>query len=170
VASQLYAELLQGGYTHVCEFHYLQHDRDGRPYPDPLELSWALADAAADTGIGLTLLPVLYQRAGFNAPRLRDDQRRFATDAAAVLSLQRGAAASGRARVNAGVAIHSLRAADPAAMGIPFLIKSDAACLPTCSAQAPGWNTSPTCSKALDTPFLLGSKKSNIPIPCIFIW
>jgi formimidoylglutamate deiminase len=116
VASQLYAELLQGGYTHVCEFHYLQHDRDGRPYPDPLELSWALADAAADTGIGLTLLPVLYQRAGFNAPRLRDDQRRFATDAAAVLSLQRGAAASGRARVNAGVAIHSLRAADPAAM------------------------------------------------------
>jgi formimidoylglutamate deiminase len=82
VAAQLYAELLQGGYTQVCEFHYLQHDLDGQPYPDPLELSWALADAAEDTGIGLTLLPVLYQRAGFAAANLRDDQRRFATDAA----------------------------------------------------------------------------------------
>jgi formimidoylglutamate deiminase len=26
VAAQLYAELLQGGYTQVCEFHYLHHD------------------------------------------------------------------------------------------------------------------------------------------------
>ena len=32
IAAQLYVELLQGGYTQVCEFHYLQHDRDGRPY------------------------------------------------------------------------------------------------------------------------------------------
>ena len=36
VAAQLYAELLRGGYTQVCEFHYLQHDPDGRPYADPL--------------------------------------------------------------------------------------------------------------------------------------
>ena len=68
VAAMLYAELLQGGYTQVCEFHYLQHDPDGRPYADPLCLSWALADAAADAGIGLTMLPVLYQRAGFAQP------------------------------------------------------------------------------------------------------
>jgi len=40
VAAQLYVELLAGGYTQVCEFHYLQHDRDGRPYEDPLALSW----------------------------------------------------------------------------------------------------------------------------------
>ena len=93
VAAQLYAELLRGGYTQVCEFHYLQHDRDGRPYADPLALSWALADAAADAGIGLTMLPVLYERAGFAQPALRDDQRRFATDAAGVLALQRGLAA-----------------------------------------------------------------------------
>ena len=36
-------------------------------YADPLAMSWALADAAADAGIGLTLLPVLYERAGFAA-------------------------------------------------------------------------------------------------------
>jgi formimidoylglutamate deiminase len=71
VAAQLYVELLAGGYTQVCEFHYLQHDGDGQPYDDPLELSWTLADAAAEAGIGLTLLPVLYERAGFAQPRLR---------------------------------------------------------------------------------------------------
>ena len=27
IAAQLYVELLRGGYTQVCEFHYLQHDR-----------------------------------------------------------------------------------------------------------------------------------------------
>jgi formimidoylglutamate deiminase len=117
VAAMLYAELLRGGYTQVCEFHYLQHDVDGRRYADPLALSWALADAAADAGIGLTLLPVLYQRAGFAQPALRDDQRRFATDAAAVRALQRGLAGSGRPLLNAGVAIHSLRAAAPASVG-----------------------------------------------------
>jgi formimidoylglutamate deiminase len=67
VAAQLYVELLRGGYTHVCEFHYLRRDRDGSDYADPLAMSWALADAAADAGIGLTILPVLYERAGFAA-------------------------------------------------------------------------------------------------------
>ena len=35
VATQLYVELLQGGYTQVCEFHYLQLDTDGSPMPTP---------------------------------------------------------------------------------------------------------------------------------------
>jgi formimidoylglutamate deiminase len=59
IATQLYVELLRGGYTQVCEFHYLQHDRDGAPYADPGTLAWAVADAATAAGIGLTLLPVL---------------------------------------------------------------------------------------------------------------
>ncbi len=116
VAAQLYAELLRGGYTQVCEFHYLQHRPDGKPYDDAARMCWALADAAADAGIGLTLLPVLYQRAGFDQPTLRDDQRRFATDAQAVLDLQRALRSSGRAQLTAGVAVHSLRAAEPAAI------------------------------------------------------
>ena len=116
VAAQLYVELLRGGYTQVCEFHYLQHRPDGSAYDDPLELSWALADAAADTGLGLTLLPVLYERAGFAQPALRDDQRRFATDAAAVARLAAGTRAARRPRVDAGLAIHSLRAAAPASI------------------------------------------------------
>ena len=48
VAAQLYVELLQGGYTQVCEFHYLHHQPDGQPYADEATMAWAVADAAAD--------------------------------------------------------------------------------------------------------------------------
>ncbi len=113
VATHLYAELLQGGYTQVCEFHYLHHQPDGRPYPDALAMSHALAQAAQATGIGLTLLPVLYERAGFTQPALRPDQRRFATTVDSVLRLRDGIRAWGLAGVDAGVAIHSLRAVAP---------------------------------------------------------
>lgn len=116
IAAHLYVELVRGGYTHVCEFHYLHHAPDGTRYADPMTLSWALADAAADAGIGLTLLPVLYQRAGFAQPQLRPDQRRFATGADDVLAMQRAAAASGRSLLHAGVALHSLRACTPEAI------------------------------------------------------
>ncbi len=120
IAAHLYVELLRGGYTQVCEFHYLQHRPDGTPYDDPLALSMALADAAGDAGIGLTLLPALYERAGFQAPALRPDQRRFQAGADDAWGrgreFERRVAAAGRASLvplNAGVAIHSLRAAAP---------------------------------------------------------
>ena len=116
VAAQLYVELLRGGYTQVCEFHYLQHRPDGTPYDDPMTLSWALADAAEDAGAGLTLLPVLYERGGFAQAALRDDQRRFASTPASVLEMCRRAGQSGRRHVNAGLAVHSLRAAAPASI------------------------------------------------------
>jgi formimidoylglutamate deiminase len=111
IATQLYLELLQGGYTQVCEFNYLQHDGDGQPYADPLALSWALADAARDAGIGLTLMPALYERAGFAQPALRHDQRRFASTPESVLSTAKAIAASQRPGLRAGLVIHSLRAA-----------------------------------------------------------
>ena len=73
-----------------------------------------LIEAAREAGIGLTVLPVLYERAGFSAPALRQDQRRFATDAAWILAAQKriSESASG-SLVNSGVALHSLRAAFP---------------------------------------------------------
>ena len=113
LATSLYRELLAGGYTHVCEFHYLHHAPDGRRHDDAAAMSLALVDAARAAGIGLTLLPVLYERAGFTAPALRPDQRRFASDVAFVLELRDRVRQVGRAapRLHAGVAIHSLRAA-----------------------------------------------------------
>ena len=113
VAAQLYVELLRGGYTQVCEFHYLHHAPDGSAYADPARLSWALADAAGDAGVGLTVLPVLYERAGFAQPTLRDDQRRFRGTPSSVHALYRTVQAAGRPHVNAGIALHSLRAASP---------------------------------------------------------
>jgi formimidoylglutamate deiminase len=111
IAAQLYLELLKGGYTQVCEFHYLQHREDGAPYGDELAMSWALAEAAEQVGLGLTLLPVLYAHAGFAQAQLRPDQRRFATDAHWVWAASQRVNAAGRPLVNAGVALHSLRAA-----------------------------------------------------------
>ena len=116
VACHLYAELLQGGYTHTCEFHYLHHQPDGQPYADEATMCRALAQAATDTGMGLTLLPVLYERAGFAQPHLRSDQRRFATSAARLLRLRDAVRGWQLPGVAAGVAVHSLRAAAPACM------------------------------------------------------
>ena len=114
IAAHLYVELLRGGYTQVCEFHYLQRRENGTAYiDDPLALSWALADAAVEAGIGLTLLPVLYERAAFDQPTLRDEQRRFALDADATWGACQRIDAARRPLVEAGLAIHSLRAAAP---------------------------------------------------------
>ena len=77
IATHLYVEMLAAGYTAVCEFHYVHHDPAGQPYADPAEMSLRLVAAARRAGIGLTMLPVLYQHSGFGARPPRDDQRRF---------------------------------------------------------------------------------------------
>lgn len=111
IAAMLYLELVQGGYTHACEFHYLHRDPQGHPYADPLETSLALVDAAQEVGIGLTVIPALYERAGFGQPALRADQRRFASTATTVRRAAQDILAHRHAMVHAGLAIHSLRAA-----------------------------------------------------------
>ncbi len=114
IAAQLYTELLAGGYTQVCEFHYLHHREDGSPYEDEHAMALALAEAAQEVGVGLTLLPVLYAHAGFGQTGLRETQRRFATDAAWVWRACQRINAAGLPLVRAGVAVHSLRAAHEA--------------------------------------------------------
>ncbi len=118
IASQLYSELLAGGYTQVCEFHYLHNALDGAPYADPAEMALALVRAAQHTGMGLTLLPTLYMRSGFSAIGLREDQRRFTSTPDSIARVVEAvqAHAKGDARINVGVAIHSLRAVSPAAL------------------------------------------------------
>lgn len=118
IAALLYAELLAGGYTQVCEFHYLHNATNGKPYADPLEMSLALVRAAQRVGMGLTLLPTLYMRSGFGAQGLREDQSRFASTPDSVLRLVEGvqAQAGTLANINVGVAVHSLRTAGEAAM------------------------------------------------------
>lgn len=115
IATHLYVEMLEGGYTSVCEFHYLHNDLDGRPYADDAVLATTLADAAADAGIGLTLLPVLYQQGGFGRRPPSPGQQRFIRATDSLLELVRRL--SGRGDIpRVGLALHSLRAVTPEAL------------------------------------------------------
>ena len=118
IATMLYTELLAGGYTQVCEFHYLHNASAHGPQASALEMSMALVQAAQRSGIGLTLLPTLYMRSGFGADRLHPDQQRFASTPASIARLVQDvqAATRGMAHVNLGVALHSLRAVTPQAL------------------------------------------------------
>ena len=49
IATQLFVEMLEAGYTSVCEFHYLHHDIDGRPYDDRATLARVIVRAAERT-------------------------------------------------------------------------------------------------------------------------
>jgi formimidoylglutamate deiminase len=114
IATWLYVEMLEAGYTSVCEFHYVHHDRDGRPYADDATLSLALLRAARTAGIGITLLPVLYQTSGFGGKPPREDQRRFIRSTDNMLSLLERLTPDVQALGGVlGLAPHSLRAVPP---------------------------------------------------------
>ena len=115
IAAQAYVEMLQTGFTRVGEVHYLHNDIDGAAYADPAEMATRIAAAAADTGIGLTLLPVFYAHGGFGGAPPTGGQRRFVTS---LDGFERLVEASRRAvaslpDANLGVAPHSLRAVTP---------------------------------------------------------
>jgi formimidoylglutamate deiminase len=116
IAAQLYVEMLKAGYTHVCEFHYLHHAPDGKPYDNPAAMSLALIEAAKEAGIGLTLLPVLYMTGGFDGRPLSERQRRFGMDVQAYLRLIENLRALESPSLRVGIALHSLRAVPEAAM------------------------------------------------------
>ena len=80
VALHVYIEMLQAGYTHVAEFHYLHHQPDGQAYADPAEMSRRVMAAAEAAGIGMTLLPVFYAASGFDGAAPGAGQARFACD------------------------------------------------------------------------------------------
>ncbi|MEO6264142.1 MAG: formimidoylglutamate deiminase [Luteimonas sp.] len=116
VAAQLYAEMLEAGYTTVCEFHYLHHAPDGDPYADPAEMSRALIAAARDAGIRLTLLPVLYMSGGFDGRALSPRQRRFGHGIDGFLALLDALRREENDTLRIGCALHSLRAVPAEAM------------------------------------------------------
>lgn len=117
IATQLYVELLEAGYTSVGEFHYLHHDQDGRPYGDPTLLSQAILEAARATGLGLCHLPVYYQSGGFDRPAEPLQARFLHPDPEVFLSFwQRLQPKVKAAGATLGVAPHSLRAVPETAL------------------------------------------------------
>lgn len=113
IAEMAYVDMLETGYTHVGEFHYLHHDADGRAYADPAEMAARIATAAHATGIGLTLLPVFYAHSNFGGAAPTPGQRRFIHNLdsfARLLDACRPLLADGD---ELGIAPHSLRAVTP---------------------------------------------------------
>lgn len=118
IAHWLYIEMLKAGYTSVCEFHYIHHQPGGARYTQPAEMSQRLTDAAEQAGMGLTLLPVLYQYSGFGAQAPREDQQRFLNTPEQLLALLEDLRRSHPETVQRryGVAPHSLRAVSGATL------------------------------------------------------
>jgi len=136
IAQQLYIEMLKMGYTRVAEFHYLHHDINGNTYskgesesdsksnsknqsPNKLAtMAHAIFKAAKNSGIGLTMLPVLYQYAGFGQQKPNEGQKRFINSTVQFNQLVSDCfdLTQKYPNTNIGIAPHSLRAVDKESM------------------------------------------------------
>ncbi|MCR9255546.1 MAG: formimidoylglutamate deiminase [Alphaproteobacteria bacterium] len=131
IAAFAQMEMLEAGYGAVGEFHYLHHRPDGRPYDRIAEMAERIAAAAEQTGIGLTLLPVLYQQGGLDGRPLEGGQRRFGCDLDRFAALEEAAETACARLTNpaiVGVAPHSLRAVSAESLSVVSALRSKAPC------------------------------------------
>ena len=108
IATQVYTEMLQSGFTTVVEFHYLH--RDPATKAAGMHMFEALAAAARQTGIRLAYVPVLYERAGFHAPEPEGPQGLFALSLEEFLEHHDEALGMQSEKLSVGIGAHSLRA------------------------------------------------------------
>jgi formimidoylglutamate deiminase len=116
VALAAYREMAAAGYGTVGEFHYVHHQPDGRPYPDPNAMVKAVAEAALEAGLEIVLLPAAYHRGGWadgaDIPPGPGQIRFCDPDVESFLARVEAlrAWAGARAGIHVGVAAHSVRA------------------------------------------------------------
>ncbi len=128
IAALVFMEMQEAGYGSVAEFHYLHHDLGGTPYANPAEMTERIVSAAQQAGIGLTLLPVLYQFGGCDHRALAGGQMRFGTSSDGFEALYCGAAKSVAQSLGdhkIGAAAHSLRAVDQAGLDFALTLCPD---------------------------------------------
>ena len=116
IAAQVFVEIQEAGYAAVGEFHYVHHQAGGARYNNVAELSSRIMAAAAETGIGLTHLPVLYSYGGAGQQPLAGGQLRFGNHVDQFVDLVedcRKAVTSLPDDARVGIAPHSLRATCP---------------------------------------------------------
>ncbi|WP_413601114.1 formimidoylglutamate deiminase [Curtobacterium sp. Curtsp57] len=120
LAVGVFAEMLAAGWTAVGEFHYVHHRPDGSRYDDPNAVGLAIADAAREVGIRLTLLDTCYLTGAPGQPPAAE-QRRFG-DGSAAAWLERWhalrAALGDDPLVTVGAAVHSVRAVAPSDVAV----------------------------------------------------
>lgn len=111
IAAMLYQEMLRHGYTHVAEFHYIHHDKNGKPYSNKAELSERIVCAAVKAGINLTIIPIYYENGGFGIPAQADQKRFLSKSLDDYLDLYHKVAEVTMKYPNcsAGLGIHSMR-------------------------------------------------------------
>lgn len=129
IAALVQVEMAEAGYAAVAEFHYLHHRPGGQPYADLAEMSGRIVAAAEETGLGLTLLPVLYEQGGCDGRALSAGQMRFGNDPDRFGRLWQGAAraVAGVAPDAAiGLAPHSLRAVSREGLAAAVAMAPDA--------------------------------------------
>jgi len=108
IATQVYSEMLAAGYTTVAEFHYLHRTAgDSGSAEATIE---AIIEAAEATGIRLTFVPILYERAGFDQRRPDGVQGLFINSLDDFVSLYENAKRLVGERNTVGIGVHSLRA------------------------------------------------------------
>jgi formimidoylglutamate deiminase len=113
IATWLYLEMLEAGYTSVCEFHYVHHDVGGKPYANDASLSLALLRAAQKTGIGMTCCPCSIRPAASGAAASRGSGPLHSQHGQYALLLQQLEPVTRAQQAALGLAPHSLRAVPP---------------------------------------------------------
>lgn len=112
VARDLYERMRRAGYACVGEFHYVHRAPDLSAYQPRGLLGDVLVSAALDAGLGICLLPTLYQRGGFDDRPLSGGQRRFGLSEEEFIEIVEAALTKwgDHPQVQIGIALHSLRA------------------------------------------------------------
>lgn len=111
IATQLYCEMVRHGYTNVAEFHYIHHDKNGKPYNNLAEMGSRMVAAAKTAGINITLIPIFYQKGGFGKEPLEGQKRFISSTTDEYLKLLESSqkACTYYSGANIALGIHSMR-------------------------------------------------------------
>jgi formiminoglutamate deiminase len=115
LARATFGEMALAGVTLVGEFHYLHHGSGGTPYADVNAMGLAVAQAAQEAGVRLTLLDACYLHGGIGAAPSAE-QRRFCDRDVDAWAARVDRLVDGPS-LRHGAAIHSVRAVDPDSAG-----------------------------------------------------
>ncbi len=108
IAKYTYSEMLQAGYSSVCEFHYLHRNLADNSNSEKMAL--AIMRAAHEVGMELTLLPVLYTQAHIDGSPLNELQQGFYLSVDEYCQLYQNLSKQLQPNQRLGLCFHSLRA------------------------------------------------------------
>lgn len=114
IAMSCYTEMLDAGYASVCEFHYVHRAKTDET--DFISHSEILLQAAAEVGLPITLLPVLYAFSGVDDCPLNPEQKRFELSVDEYIELFHHLQGQLRVNQSLGLCFHSIRAVNQTQM------------------------------------------------------